>query len=145
MDRLRAFWNRGWFGKAVLSIAGLVIVCCVIGILVPRRAPAPAAAQATSAPEVTALPAATDVPAPSRTPKPTQTLVPTFTPAPTAVTDRAGIDPVDGDCPALYRIKVSKNGIAHDLESGSYSRTTPVHCYATMKDATDHGNTAAAD
>lgn len=105
MERLRAFWNRGWLGKAVLSITGLLVLCCVIGILVPRRTPAPATGapvaptaqsvaaaveQATTAPEPTSAPDPTDVPAstavpatvaPTETPMP-PTEVPTATPLP---------------------------------------------------------------
>lgn len=96
MERLQIFWNRGWFAKVIVSIVGLLIVCCVIGILVPRRTPVPAAsapsaptrqpaAQAerpTTAPESTAIPATAG---PTDTPAPTSTSAPTRTPEPTAV------------------------------------------------------------
>jgi len=92
MDRLRAYWNRGWFAKALISIAGLMIVCCVIGILVPRRPRTPdaaasqstvapaAGAQATTAPEPTTAPAPTDVPKPTDPPAPSATPEPTVSP-----------------------------------------------------------------
>jgi hypothetical protein len=87
MQRIIALWNRSLFGKAIIGLAGLVIVCCVIGVLVPRQpqtaAPAAPAAQAPSAavPRATAVPSATtgptDTPQPSRTPRPTAEPSPT--------------------------------------------------------------------
>lgn len=86
MERLRAFWNRGWFAKVIVSIVGLLVVCCVIGILVPKRTTVPVANQPTAAaalvpdqptaaPEPTGVPVPTDVPAP--------TVVPTVAASPT--------------------------------------------------------------
>lgn len=98
MKRIQALWNRGLVGKVIISLAGLVIVCCVIGILVPRRpqqqGAAPAAAppatsgaaaaaqptQPTEAPAATAGP--TSPPPPSAMPAPTDTPEPTATPSP---------------------------------------------------------------
>lgn len=86
MDRLRAFWNRGWFAKAIVSIVGLLVACCVVGILVPKRPPAPAATAPTGAPAqpVAAAAQATTVPEPTGVPEPTSAPAPTHTPAPTA-------------------------------------------------------------
>lgn len=84
MERLRAFWNRGWFGKVIVSIVGLLIVCCVIGILAPKTPRAPAASQPTAVPMPTTVPEPTSVPAtaaPSATPEPTA--LPTEIPTPT--------------------------------------------------------------
>lgn len=97
MDRIRAYWNRGWFAKALISIAGLVIVCCVIGILVPRRTTEPTANQPTvvaaveapttalgsSTPEATTAPEPTAAPAP--TDAPTDVPAPTDPPAPPSI------------------------------------------------------------
>jgi hypothetical protein len=98
----------------VLSIAGLLLVCCVIGILAPRRTPAPAASapaaptsqpaaqaeQPTTAPEPTAPPATAG---PTDTPAPTD--VPTEPPAPSiaAVGDR-----VEANGMALTVLKVDQ-------------------------------------
>lgn len=88
MERIRALWNRGLVGKVIISLVGLVIICCVIGILVPRTprrqqgtAPtsAPAVGAATSAPQPTEAPAATE--GPTNTPAPTDTPEPTAIPA----------------------------------------------------------------
>jgi hypothetical protein len=100
MQRIQALWNRGLVGKAIISLVGLVIICCVIGILVPRQpgqqgaAPttAPAAAGgATAAPQPTEAPAATagptNTPAPTDTPAPTSTPAPTETPSPIPPTE----------------------------------------------------------
>lgn len=90
MDRLRTFWNRSWMGKAVLSIAGLLILCCVIGILVPRRTPAavtptaPVQQAAVAAEQPTTAPEPTGALEPTSPPEPTNTPAPTETPAPTA-------------------------------------------------------------
>ncbi len=89
--------------------------------------------------------AATQTPVPAVTRTPTSTPTVTRTVTPTIATDPEGITPIDGNCPALYRIKISQSGVAHDLESGSYSRTNPIHCYAHMRDATRHGYTRAKD
>lgn len=68
MQRIITFWNKGWMGKAVLSIVGLLLVCCVFGIFAPRSTQqpatsAPAALAATQAPEATAVPQSTEAPA----------------------------------------------------------------------------------
>lgn len=49
---------------------------------------------------------------------------PTPAPAPTWV------EPVDGQCPAGYPVKVAASGIFHVPDGRSYDRTTPVRCYA---------------
>jgi hypothetical protein len=98
MERIRALWNRGLFGKVALiggGTLGLLVLCCVALLIVvpssPRTgqnataapgAPNPAAAAPTEAPVVTAGP--TDTPAPTETPAPTDTPAPTNTPEPTA-------------------------------------------------------------
>jgi hypothetical protein len=91
MQRITALWNRGWIGKAVISLVGLLVVCCVIGILVPRsqQQPPAASAPATSAPAVQqaqqpqAAVSATEAQAPTAAPKPTEPPKPTDAPAPT--------------------------------------------------------------
>jgi uncharacterized protein DUF4352 len=120
MERLRAFWNRGWFAKVIVSIVGLLVVCCVIGILVPKRTPAPAATQPTAAtaalvadqpttvPEPTAAPAAAEEPtaAPEPTDAPTAAPVPTEPPAPPSI---AGVgDRVEANGMALTVLKVDQ-------------------------------------
>lgn len=95
MQRINALWNRGLVGKAVIVLGVVVIVCCVIGVLVPRRPAQQGAAptalatreNAAEGPPATAAPAPTEAPAatagPTDTPAPTNTPVPTATPAPT--------------------------------------------------------------
>lgn len=95
MERLRAFWNKGWTGKVVLGVAGLLSICCVASVVVAALSPtptaqaptgaaptAPVAAQATAAPEPTSAP--TVPPPPTATPGPTNTPEPSATPEPTA-------------------------------------------------------------
>jgi hypothetical protein len=88
MQRIVAFWNRGWIGKAAISLAVLVVACCVIGIFAPRT-PRPASTSAPTSAAVQPAAAAqteapTAAPAPTEAPKPTNTPAPTETPAPTA-------------------------------------------------------------
>lgn len=119
MERLRAFWNRGWFAKAILSIVGVLIICCVIGILVPRRPrtptataptaqqPTPAEQAPTAAPVPTSAPAPTDVP--TDPPAPTDAPVPTAAPAPTAPPSIAAVgDRVEVNGTALTVVKVDQ-------------------------------------
>lgn len=112
MERIRAFWNRGWLGKAVLSIAGLLIICCVIGVLVPRRIQAPAAAAPTAAPQGAAPVAEqpTAVPEPTGAPDPTDAPEPTQAPEPTAAPPSAAKvgDKVEANGIALTVMNVSK-------------------------------------
>lgn len=92
MQQLKALWNRSLMGKAIIGLGGFVLLCCVLGLLVPRSQPAPAAGgqpAATSAPAAaapTTAPAATagptNTPLPTQTPAPTQTPKPTLTPSP---------------------------------------------------------------
>lgn len=98
MQRIRTLWNRGLVGKAIVSLAGLVIICCVIGILVPRQP-----RQQGAAPEANATVAV--VP----TEPPTATAAPTETPEPTEVpTAAAGI-------PA--HVKAYMAGLAPELDT----------------------------
>lgn len=97
MQRIRAYWDRGWLGKVILisgGAFGLLVLCCVLLLIfvpsAPRTAqtataaPAGASVQATEAPVPTALPAKpTDPPAPTQTSVSTATPAPTETPAPT--------------------------------------------------------------
>lgn len=68
---------------------------------------------------------------------------PTATPEP-ITTIAMGIDPVNGECPAAYRIKASRNKVAQDVTSATYSKTKPIRCFATMHDANNHGYRATA-
>lgn len=117
----------------------------------PSTTPLPTLTPTEEPPIDTPTEGSTNTPRPSRTPEPTrtliptETLVPTFTPEPTIATDPEGVEPVNGNCVYPYFIKISSTGLAHSISSRSYKRTNPVHCYATMKDATDHGYTEAGD
>lgn len=108
MQRITALWNRGLIGKLTISLIGLVVVCCGLGVVSnilnpgaaqqraaersqtataqsaaqPAAAVQPTTEQATVAPEATAGP--TNTPAPTATPEPTDTPEPpTATPEPT--------------------------------------------------------------
>lgn len=96
MQRITALWNRGLIGKLAISLLGLVVVCCILGVIFAprgqRQTGQPTAAagttaqptteQAAVAPEATAGP--TETPAPTATPEPTDTPEPpTATPEPT--------------------------------------------------------------
>jgi hypothetical protein len=157
MQRIAAFWNRGWLGKAIVGGVGLLAVCCAGLVIIGRNAPArPVASVATSAPLATPVPAApteppaptaaprpTRTPIPTRTPKPTETLVPTFTPEPTLTPNpninHAGVAPLTkNDCPPDYLIKgnISSNGkIYHEPGDRSYKATNPERCFASTADA----------
>jgi len=100
MQSIRQFWQSGWIGKIVLSVAGLLgllVVCCVLLVVVVPRPPQSASsatavatgllartASAPSAPESTATPAPTATPEPTQTPVSTDTPQPTDTPIPTS-------------------------------------------------------------
>lgn len=49
------------------------------------------------------------------------------------------VEPVDGECPAGYPIKVAASGIFHAPEGRSYGRTAPVRCYANTTAAEADG------
>lgn len=167
--------RKSLLGKVISLFVGIfVLFCaCIFGLAMARGAgqavgivptntatPIPSA---TPLPTSTAVPTDTPVPTPipsptiapsstpqptprpTRTPIPTETMIPTFTPVPTIETDTEGVAPVDGKCNFPYYIKISQNGFAHSTSSRSYSRTNPIHCYATMKDAIDHGYEEAND
>lgn len=78
MERLRAFWNRGWLSKAIIGLVAFVLACCVVSILMPRRAPVPATvAQVTATVKPTTVEAE-----PTARPVPTATEIqPTAVPA----------------------------------------------------------------
>jgi hypothetical protein len=120
MDRLTAFWNRGWIGKVTLTLVGLVVVCCVLGAItrrgapasstaaVPTSAPVNSAAANTSAPTVVVhvvSDAPTDAPVVADTPAPEPTAEPVPTDAPVA--------------PAVAKVgdRVEANGIAFTVVS----------------------------
>lgn len=69
---------------AILVGIGLLILCCLCGIVSPRTpAPAPTATPiptATKTPGATAVPTVTPIPAPTATPRPTATPEPPSTP-----------------------------------------------------------------
>lgn len=118
MERIKAFWNRGWFGKVTLTILGLVVVCCVLGAIIGRNAPKPTTTAATSAPAAASAPtAATQAiaaePAATVAPEPTDAPAPPDTPVPI---------PVPTDVPAAPAIakvgdRVEANGIAFTVVS----------------------------
>jgi hypothetical protein len=147
MERIRAFWNRGWLGKAVLSLVGLLIICCVIGILFPRRTSAPtvSATPAAATEQATPLPVATAIPEPTALPAPTNTPAPTATPAPTFVV--IGVAPQGTDCPADHPVKgnIVDRGdnkgdkIYHIPGSGSYAATKPERCFVDVAEAEQAG------
>lgn len=113
MQRIIAFWNRGLIGKLTISLLGLVVVCCILGVIFrpsgqqrqagqptavaggataqPVAAAQPATDQPTAAPAVTEgptnTPAPTNTPEPTATPEPTE--APTATPEPTPAPEPA--------------------------------------------------------
>jgi len=57
---------------------------------------------------------------------------------------RAGVDPVDGQCPPGYPVKGKRSsGIYHVPGGLSYARTVPDRCYAAPADAEADGLRAA--
>lgn len=91
MERLRAFWNKGWMGKVVLGVGGLLAFCCVASVIVtalsPRSTPTAQAPASGAAPaqQATVAPAqATAMPVPTAAPEPTDAPEPTAMPEPTA-------------------------------------------------------------
>jgi hypothetical protein len=80
MRRIAALWNSNWMGKVIVSVVGLLVVCCIIGVVVRpgRRTPQDTAntfatIEARLATRVVAEP--TDAPVPTE--------VPTASPEPT--------------------------------------------------------------
>lgn len=93
MQRIATLWNKGLVGKLTIGLLGLVVVCCIIGVIfspsrgqrtqnqptaVAGAAVQPVADQPTAAPAATEGPIATT--APTKTPEPTDTPAPTATP-----------------------------------------------------------------
>ena len=73
-------------------------------------------------------------PAPSQAPRPAPPPTP---PAPTA--SERWREPVDGNCPDGYPVKVAKSGIYHVPGGRSYERTTAYRCYMNAEDAESDG------
>lgn len=86
MERIRAFWNRGFGEKIVVVAVGLLIPLCVIQVVFSPRRPAQRNAAPTTAPAVAAVPTealrATAEPAPTAISEPTE--APAAAPEPTA-------------------------------------------------------------
>jgi hypothetical protein len=81
MQRIRAFWQRGWVGKLVVggtALIGGLLLCCVVLVIIGLRNPQPATG---TQPSTTTIVIATATIAPS-TPTPIPTIVPTNTPEP---------------------------------------------------------------
>lgn len=127
MQRITALWNRGLIGKLTISLLGLVVVCCILGVIfrpsgqrqtgqptaVAGAAVQPTAEQATAAPEATAGP--TEPPAPTATPEPTDTPEPTATPTPAPepiVIEGSGQTVTDPFTPpaGVYRVSFTHDG-----------------------------------
>jgi hypothetical protein len=51
----------------------------------------------------------------------------------------AWAEPVDGNCPPGYPVKVSAGGVIHVPNGRSYGRTRPVRCYRTPESAERDG------
>jgi hypothetical protein len=165
MQRITTFWNKGWMGKVVLSFVGLLLACCVFGILVPRRTPAQPTAPRADIPTVIDFPTRppTDVPA---TPEPTDVptvevlatlatdvpAVPTAAPQPTTVPAVAtkepalaivGAAPRGSDCPADHPIKGNIRDrnpnkgekIYHVPGDNGFAQTKPERCFADVAEA----------
>lgn len=82
MGRIRELWGRGLVGKVIISLVGLLVVCCVFGLIVGQPVGQQQAGSATAAPS-TIEPSATSEP--SVTPAP-PVIEPT--PYPTLTTDQ---------------------------------------------------------
>jgi hypothetical protein len=52
---------------------------------------------------------------------------------PSDETEPAWVDPIDGECPPGYPVKVSTGGVVHPPSGRSYARTRPVRCYRTTE------------
>jgi hypothetical protein len=48
-------------------------------------------------------------------------------------------EPVDGECPEGYPVKVARSGIFHEPGGRSYDRTVPERCYAAAAHAEADG------
>jgi hypothetical protein len=159
-------WSKGCLGKGAVVFGALIIlgICSAIlggGNRGAQTGQTPGQQAPTAAPQLAAVvptepPAPTDAPRPTRAPKPTATTAPTDTPEPTKPPAQAtaapevftkpdGVPPVSKlECPPNYPIKGnvnSKGEHIYHLPHGdsSYSRTTPVRCYATAADAEGAG------
>lgn len=136
MQRVAALWNKGLVGKIIVGVVGLLVACCVLGVIgnalnpegarqrAERRnqtatagaAAQPVADQPTAAPEATAgptePPAPTDTPEPTATPEP-PTAAPEPTPAPEPVViEGSGQTVTDPFTPpaGVYRVTFTHNG-----------------------------------
>lgn len=160
MQRIIALWNRGLFGKAVIGIVSLLVVCCVGGALTGRGRPAtPVAqvqptsspvAQPTEAPIAMSAPAPTDAPVATSTPivlveptkAPATPVKPTAVPKPTGapIAKSGGVAPNGTSCPAGYDIKGNIRDrnpnkgekIYHVPGDNGYASTKPEECFATV-------------
>lgn len=169
MNRISALWNRGWLGKALVSLGALVVSCCLIGVFAARRTPptpaaqpvavtiptappataAPSAAPATSVP-TPAPPAKTPTVVPTTQPLPRATPMPTAAPVPTpskSTARPASAAPQGSDCPADFPIKGNVRQrnpnkgakIYHVPGDNGYAQTRPEQCFATVTAAAAAG------
>ena len=81
---------------------------------------------------------ATSRPAPAPAPSPAPRPSPPPTPSAPPVSERWR-EPVDGNCPEGYPVKVAKSGIYHVPGGRSYERTTAYRCYTNAEDAESDG------
>ena len=82
--------------------------------------------------EVAVTPPTPPPPAPPSPPPPPQ-------PTSVAKSSERWREPVNGECPDGYPIKVAKSGIYHVPGGRSYDRTTAERCYANTDDAEADG------
>jgi hypothetical protein len=111
-------WLRRLFLLAVISGAAFAVWTAI------QRRNEPA----------TSRPAPSPPRSPAPTPAPQTTPPPTATPAP-----ERWREPVDGNCPEGYPVKVAKSGIYHVPGGRSYERTTAYRCYMNAEDAEADG------
>ena len=80
MRRIAALWNSNWMGKVIVSVVGLLVVCCIIGVVVRpgRRTPQDTANTFAT---IEARLATREVAEPTDAPVPTE--APTASPEPT--------------------------------------------------------------
>jgi hypothetical protein len=76
----------------------------------------------------------TPAPSPPRSPSPSPAPTPTAPAAP-----ERWCEPVDGNCPEGYPVKVAKSGIYHVPGGRSYERTTAYRCYMNAEHAEADG------
>jgi hypothetical protein len=77
---------------------------------------------------------------PPRSPAPSPAPRPAPAPASTATSEsERWREPVDGNCPEGYPVKVAKSGIYHVPGGRSYERTTAYRCYMNAEDAEADG------